>query len=141
MLLLITKYRKMKKVILLSAFLLSVVLSSCDCDEFYSDIMGKATATPSMVSNGDTITLSVGGIISGSGEATIGHKKYYPIVHYLIDGQEVAVSKEHSTPFYATYVVKKLTPGDHIVTVEVNGSRKKAHYENHVGASTLSVKE
>ncbi len=128
-----------KRTVLLSIILLSSALTSC-YEEYNSSVTGQATATPSTASNGDTITLSIGGFISSSGEATIGHKKYYPIIHYLIDGKEVATSREKSCPFNATYIVKDLSDGEHIITVEVSGSRKNANFENKVGYSTLNVK-
>lgn len=50
-------------------------------------VLGKVVVTPSIVTNGEELILKIEGNASASGEATVNGKKYYPVVHYLVDGK------------------------------------------------------
>lgn len=118
-----------------------LVVSSCDKTEFSSVVLGVAEAMPSIVKNGDEIVLSIGGKISSSGSSSVNGKEFYPVVHYLIDGNEVAVSSSKEMPFEAKCVVSNMSVGEHALTVNITGSRKGAHFDNNVSSSTILVTE
>ena len=78
----------MKLFIRITLFLTLVVglfFASCDKEEFKTTVLGKVVATPSIVTNGEELILKIEGNASASGEATVNGKKYYPVVHYLVD--------------------------------------------------------
>lgn len=113
-------------------------VASCEKIEFSTSLTGQAKATPSTVKNGDVIKLSVGGI-SASGSTTINGKEYYPIVHYLIDGKEVAVSNGKTLPFEVSYTVEGLSVGKHTLSANITPSLKGAEFENKVSNSEITV--
>lgn len=107
--------------------------------EITASITGQAKATPSTVKNGDVIKLSIEGLISSSSSISINDKDYNPIVHYLIDGKEVAVSEDKSLPFSASYTVEGLSVGQHTLSVNITSSTKGAEFENKVSSSQITV--
>lgn len=134
-----------KTLLVLTAFVCSLFLTiACSKDEevtVKTEILGKAEATPSTVKNGDEITLGIGGIISSSSTATINGKEYYPVIHYLVDGSEVAVSTDKKSPFNATYKVNDLSVGEHTLSVRITPSESGAIFENKVSESKITVVE
>lgn len=130
---------KMYSLILLS--LITIGLISCKGVEIRSSVLGKTVATPSTVKNGDNIVFSIGGLITSSSSVTVNGKNYYPIVHYLIDGEEVVVSTEKEIPFKAEYKVENLTVGEHTLSVSISSSDNNAIYENEVSTSMFTVIE
>lgn len=129
----------MYSLILLS--LITIGLISCKGVEIRSSVLGKTVATPSTVKNGDNIVFSIGGLITSSSSVTVNGKIYYPIVHYLIDGEEVVVSTEKEIPFKAEYKVENLTVGEHTLSVSISSSDNNAIYENEVSTSMFTVIE
>jgi len=131
------------KITLLLTLVVGLFLTSCDKEEFKIGftVLGKVVATPSIVANGEELTLKIEGNISASGEATINGKKYYPVVHYLLDGKEVATSSETSLPFNAKCIIKDLETGEHTISVEVIGSQKEVIVENKVTSTNITVQE
>ncbi len=138
----------MKLFIRITLFLTLVVgllFASCDKEEFKAEfkttVLGKVVAVPSIVSNGEELILKIEGIVSASGEATINGKKYYPVVHYLVDGKKVATSPETSLPFNAKCIINDLAKGEHTISVEITGSQKEVIVENKVSSTTITVQE
>lgn len=138
----------MKLFIRITLFLTLVVgllFASCDKEEFKAEfkttVLGKVVAVPSIVSNGEELILKIEGIVSASGEATINGKKYYPIIHYLVDGKKVATSSETSLPFNAKCIINDLAKGEHTISVEITGSQKEVIVENKVSSTTITVQE
>lgn len=138
----------MKLFIRITLFLTLVVgllFASCDKEEFKTEfktaVLGKVVAVPSIVSNGEELILNIEGIVSASGEATINGKKYYPVVHYLVDGKKVATSPETSLPFNAKCIINDLAKGEHTISVEITGSQKEVIVENKVSSTTITVQE
>lgn len=129
----------MYSLILLS--LITIGLISCKGVEIRSSVLGKTVAAPSTVKNGDNIVFSIGGLITSSSSVTVNGKNYYPIVHYLIDGEEVVVSTEKEIPFKAEYKVENLTVGEHTLSVSISSSDNNAIYENEVSTSMFTVIE
>ena len=130
---------KMYSLILLS--LITIGLISCKGVEIRSSVLGKTVATPSTVKNGDNIVFSIGGLITSSSSVTVNGKNYYPIVHYLIDGEEAVVSTEKETPFKAEYKVENLAVGEHTLSVSISSSDNNAMFENEVLTSIFTVIE
>lgn len=128
------------------SYLFSVVLllSFVSCEktktEIDSVVTGTAAANPSVVKNGDDIILTIGGI-SFSDYTKINGEEYYPIIHYLVDGEEVALSEEKEQPFTAKWKVQNLSEGEHGLSVKITSSRDGATYENNVLPSTITVIE
>lgn len=121
---------------------LSVIFAaSCSKTEINSSLKGEAVASPSVVKNGDKIKLSKAGFFSSSSYGSINGKEYYPIVHYLIDGNEVATSSEKELPFDTYYTATNLSVGEHILSVNVTTLHKDAYYENQVTTSKITVTE
>lgn len=116
--------------------------TSCDDEDvtINHSVSGSAEATPSDVKNGDEISLTIG-VISHSSSSEINGNEYFPIIHYLIDGVEVAVSNEKKLPFTAKWVVKDLPVGEHTLSVNITPSREGATYENKVYPSKITVIE
>ena len=122
--------------------LLVMFIISCDNEiKIHSSVMGEAIATPSTAKNGDKINLSIGGNISASGTSAVNGKEYYPTIHYLIDGNEVAISPEKAIPFNAEYQITNLSIGEHILSVNITSSSEDATYDNQVTPSTIIVTE
>lgn len=119
-----------------------LMLSAASCEKVNIDsvVTGTATATPSYVQNGDSLTLSIKGI-SISSYSEVNGKEYYPVVHYLIDGVEVAVSSEKIQPFTAKYKVDNLAIGGHTLSVSIKPSRGDASFRNAVSPSIIMVTE
>ena len=135
---------KTAKIFLLPVLLIAMAttLFSCSKVEINSTVMGRAIATPSTVRNGDKVQLTIGGPISGAGSSSINGKEYYPVVHYLIDGVEVADSEEKGLPFSATYTVEDLAIGEHTLSVSITPSHSgEDSYTNKVTPSTITVIE
>lgn len=129
--------------LILMSVLSLLAFTSCSDDEdvtINASVSGTAKASPSDVKNGDEISLTIGGT-SHSSASEINGKEYYPVIHYLIDGTEVAVSNEKELPFTAKWVVKDLSVGEHTLSVDITSSRKGATYENKVLPSTITVIE
>lgn len=129
---------KLLKFVLLLSLL---PLLSCTEEDVTISVYGTATASPSMAKNGEKIVLSVGGMLSGSGSATINGHDYHVVIHYLIDDVEVATSLEKENPFNAEYVVTDLAVGEHTLSVVATPSRKNAVIENNVKPSTIIITE
>ncbi len=128
----------------LLAVIVCINLAACSDDDevkVTSDIMGAAVATPSSAKNGDEISLSIEGNISGSGTASVNGELHYPVIHYLIDGNEVAVSTETTLPFHATYQVEGLTPGEHVLSVNIIPSHENDEYHNRISLATITITE
>lgn len=130
-----------------SIFLISVmsllVLISCSDDvdvTINSSVSGTAKANPSDVKNGDKISLTISGT-SHSSSSEVNGKEYYPVIHYLVDGTEVAVSNIKKLPFTAKWVVQNLSVGEHTLSVDITPSIEGAIYENKVSSSKISVIE
>lgn len=123
----------------MSAILIFAVMPSCKKTTIASDVVGEATATPSSVQNGDETILSISGIISVSGSTNYDGEQHFPIVHYLIDGVEVAVSSETEIPFNASYRVDNLTLGEHTLSVDITPSHGSDRYNNKVVSSIITV--
>lgn len=128
-----------------SLLVVVLMLSTASCDPdpevtIDSVVTGTANATPSYVQNGDSLTLSIKGI-SISSYSEVNGKGYYPVVHYLIDGVEVAISSEKGQPFTAIYIVENLTKGEHTLSVNIKPSRSGANFRNAVSPSTIMVTE
>lgn len=130
---------KRNVIVLLFAVVSTLFMSSCA--KVDSAVVGTAIATPDTVKNGDEVTFSIGGNVAVSGTSSMNGREYYPIIHYLIDGEEVAKSSDKGLPFKANYTVKDLSLGEHSLTVEITASRKTANYENLVKSSTITVTE
>ena len=130
-------------IIVLGLFL--ALMASCKPEDeevtITSDVYGNAMATPSTVKNGDEINLSIGGVATASGSVIVDGKEYYPIVHYLIEGNEVAVSAEKEMPFNAIYKVENLTVGEHILSVSITPSFSRAQFVNKIVGSVITVVE
>ncbi len=111
--------------------------------EVNGKVTGKVVATPSTVKNGDEIELEIGGtsIISVSVQLTINGKRFYPVVHYLIDGKEVTESSETEMSYKAKCAITGLAVGEHTVSVNITGSQEGANYENNVASTTITVVE
>lgn len=134
----------MKLFIRITLFLTLVVglfFASCDKEEFKTMVLGKVIATPSIVKNGEELILKIEGNASASGEATVNGKKYYPVIHYLVDGKKVATSSETSLPFNAKCIINDLAKGEHTISVEITGSQKEVIVENKVSSTTITVHE
>lgn len=134
----------MKLFIRITLFLTLVVglfFASCDKEEFKTMVLGKVVVTPSIVTNGEELILKIEGNASASGEATVNEKKYYPVVHYLVDGKKVATSSETSLPFNAKCIINDLAKGEHTISVEITGSQKEVIVENKVNSTTITVQE
>lgn len=134
----------MKLFIRITLFLTLVVgllFTSCDKEEFKTMVLGKVVVTPSIVTNGEELILKIEGNASASGEATVNGKKYYPVVHYLVDGKKVATSSETSLPFNAKCIINDLAKGEHTISVEITGSQKEVIVENKVSSTTITVQE
>lgn len=112
-----------------------------EIENIQSSVIGVATSSQNNVRNGDEITLSISGSISASGYTSINGKEYYPVVHYCIDGVEVAVSEEKKFPFNASFKVNGLSLGEHTLSVDVTGSSKHASYNNNVRSSVFTISE
>lgn len=125
----------------MSAILIFAVMPSCKKATIASDVVGEATAVSSSVQNGDEIILSISGIISASGSINYDGEQHFPIVHYLIDGVEVAVSSETEIPFNALYKVENLTLGEHTLSVDITPSHGGDSYNNKVVSSIITVIE
>ena len=128
----------------LLAVILCINLAACSDDDevkLTSDIVGAATASPSSAKNGDEISLSVEGIINSSGTASVNGELHYPVIHYLIDRKEVAVSTETTQPFRATYKVEGLTPGEHVLSVNIIPSHENDEYHNRISSATITITE
>lgn len=131
----------MKLTVIITFLLGGLLMSSCDEEEFNSTVYGKVVVTPSTVKNRDEIALEIGRTISASGNATINGKKFYPIVHYLLDGREIAISSDKDLPFKANCTINDLTVGEHEISVDIVGSRKGAIFENKVVSTKITVVE
>lgn len=138
----------MKLKVIIAVLLGGLLTSSCDPGHalapeyiFSSSVYGKVVVTPSNVKNGDEIALEIGGMISASGNATINGKELYPIVHYLLDGREIAISSDKDLPFKAKYTINELAVGEHEISVDIVGSRKGAIFENKVVSTKITVVE
>lgn len=118
-----------------------LLFTSCDKEEFKTMVLGKVVVTPSIVTNGEELILKIEGNASASGEATVNGKKYYPVVHYLVDGKKVATSSETSLPFNAKCIINDLAKGEHTISVEISGSQKEVIVENKVSPTTITVQE
>lgn len=127
------------KTLLASVALFAII--SCQNVDFNAQVYGKVQATPSEVKNGEVIILTIGGAISSAPMTTINGKEYFPVIHYMIDGVEVAKSSEKELPFKATYQANELATGEHTLSVNVTGSRKGANFENKILNSTIIVVE
>lgn len=128
----------------LSVVLFSLCISACDVItstgiSVQSTIVGTANSSPSIARIGEELTFTIGGGITSSSTVSINGKEYYPVVHYLLDGVEVVVSTEKDMPFKASYLVKDLSIGDHVLSVEMTGSNKNVTYINMVGTSTITI--
>lgn len=121
--------------------ILSLALTACDSDDDikieWGNIYGVANAEPSSFMNGDNIIFSIGGISVGNYVKMDG-KEYYPTFHYLLDGEEVAVSSEKELPFRAQYTANGLTPGEHTLSVDITAP-KQCSFENKIVSSTIIV--
>lgn len=131
----------MKLTVIITILLGGLLMSSCGVEEFNSTVNGKVVVTPSTVKNGDEIALEIGGTISASGNATINGKEFYPIVHYLLDGREIAISSDNKLPFKANCTINDWTVGEHEISVDIVGSRKGAIFENKVVSTKITVVE
>lgn len=131
----------MKITVIVTILLGGLFMSSCTKDEFNSSVYGKVIATPSTVKNGDDIVLEIGGIFSCSEDAKINGKNFYPIAHYLLDGKEIAISSDKKVPFKAKYTINDLAVGEHVISVDIVGSRKGAFFENKVVSTKITVLE
>lgn len=134
----------MKLTVIITIILGGLLMPSCDPDSEYmfsSSVCGKVVVTPSNVKNGDEIALEIGGLISASGNATINGKELYPIVHYLLDGREIAISSDKDLPFKAKYTINELAVGEHEISVDIVGSQKGAIFENKVVSTKITVVE
>lgn len=131
-------------------------VSSCNDDKevamYSSSLQGQAIAPPATVKNGDETVLSIGGktIIDGEiisisqshyDNVSIDGKTYYPTVHYLIDGNEVAVSTGNPFPFNAKYVVGNLSVGEHVLSVNITSPREDIIFDCDVSSSMIHVVE
>ena len=103
-------------------------------------VVGKVVANPTMVSNGEEISLEIGGTISASGQVTMNGKDYHPVVYYLIDGDEVVKSTESTLPFSARCKIENLTIGEHVISVDIKSSRSEATFENKVSPTMITVR-
>lgn len=133
----------LKKMLFVFLCLSAIFITSCSKTEadINDSVVGEAVATPSIVKNGDTIELSIAGFFSSSSYISINGEEYYPIVHYLIDGNEVATSSEKQLPFNAEYKVTNLSVGEHTLSVNITSSNKDAYYTNSVTTSKITVTE
>ena len=140
---------KTAKIFLLPVLLIALATTLFSCEEddnikvtISSTVTGQAVATPSTVKNGDEVQFTIGGRIAGSEWNTINGEEYYPVVHYLIDGVEVADSEEKGLPFSATYTVEDLAIGEHTLSVSITPSHSgEDSYTNNVTPSTITVIE
>lgn len=136
------EFTKSLAITVLGLFL--ALMASCKPEEeevkITSDVYGNAMATPSTVKNGNEINLSIGGV-TVSGSVIVDGKEFYPIVHYLIDGNEIAVSAERKMPFNATYKVDNLTVGEHDLSVSITPSASGAQFINMIVGSVITVVE
>lgn len=133
----------MKKsvIALLSVIFAQFVIACNDYSIVQTTVLGTAVADPSTASNGDEVELSIGGGITSSGTVSINGKEYCPVIHYLIDGKEVAKSSDKDIPFKATYILKDLPIGEHELSVEITSSHKGGQYDNAVKSSTITITE
>ena len=132
----------MKLTVIIPFLLGGLFMSSCDKDpDPIFSVDGKVVVTPSKIINGDNVVLEIGGMISTSANATINGKEFYPIVHYLLDGREIAISSDKDLPFKAKYTINDLAVGEHEISVDITSSRKGAIFENKVVSTKITVLE
>lgn len=98
-----------------------------------------AVASTDTVRNGDTIDLKVSGWFPDS--IAVNGIEVIPVVHYLIDGQEVAVSSETEFPFGAQWVVSGLTVGEHTLSAKITSKDGNVTFADSVKSSTITVVE
>ncbi len=117
--------------------LIGVAVSTSSCeDDYFVTIDGKAIADQSTIRNGSFITLTIGNISQVAYALPEGKN---PVVHYLIDGKEVAASKDGSSPFKATYKVEGLSIGKHTLSANITCSEKGAVITNNISSSEITV--
>lgn len=120
---------------------IAVILFSCDDkEEFKTSVDGNVSVNPNIAKNGDILNLSISGF-SSSSYGTINGKETYPIVHYLIDGNEVVTSEEKSVPFNAVYKIKNLSIGQHVVSINITSPNDFDYYDNQISNAILTVIE
>lgn len=126
------------KLTALSAFV--CMMPSCAPDNYDGIIMGTAVATPASFHNGDQVKVGIGGnahleIVKISG------RDYPPIIHYEIDGVEVAQSREWSAFFETSFTAQNLTPGEHTLSVSVPDIYANVDYTINIASSKVIVLE
>lgn len=127
------------------------VLTSCDDAQFEGLISGAAvilagdgTSETRLVEvhDGDEVTLSVNGIVGKDLElkiVKISGVNHPPIVHYLVDGQEVGQSRDFASFFSCSYKVEHLAPGEHTLSVEIPKNFENITYVTDVTSTTFNV--
>lgn len=104
------------KITALSAFV--CMLASCEDERFEGTVTGTATAETTAFHNGDEVKVKLGSNVNIQ-IVRISGIEYPPILHYEIDGEEVATSRDWRSYFEASFTAKDLTPGEHTLSVSV----------------------
>lgn len=126
------------KIIAISAITCSV--ASCEQERFEGFVKGTAVAVPSSFRNGDEVTVQLGRNISIQ-TVIISGTEYPPMLHYEIDGKEVATSKDSESLFAAKFVAEGLQPGEHTLSVSAPTVWANIDYDIKISSSTVTVLE
>ena len=127
-----------KKIFLLflnSLVAMGTIVSVISCEEADRQVIESITMDaiitiePDIVKVGDEILLTLDNVKFDKDL----DERYYPVVHYLIDGNEIAVSIENEEPFAAKYIVTGLATGKHIVTIMAESPDDKRIFEVNLG--------
>lgn len=132
-------------------FVVLFALASCGDEEFEGQVSGTALVTIQddegshrvrVVRPGDKVKLVIGATADKKcdlGIVTISQVSHPPIVHYLIDGEEVGTSRDFKSFFSFDYEVGALSPGEHELSVEIPQVFKNIFYNIDVVSSTFTV--
>lgn len=132
--------------------LVGITFCSCGTEEFEGDVIGTAMLAQRSddgllrvrtVRPGDRVLLKIGATTELGTElniVTISRTVYAPDVHYLIDGEEVGVTRDYESFFSFEYEVKDLAPGEHTLSVDIPQMYKNIYYNIDVRPSIFVVK-
>lgn len=116
------------------------MIGSCEEDRYEGTIEGTAIAETTAFHNGDEVNVKLGRNVNIQ-IVRIGGIEYPPILHYEIDGVEVATSRDWSSFFGASFTAKDLTPGEHTLSVSVPVIYANIDYIIQIAESKVTVLE
>lgn len=117
---------------------LACMMPSCEPERFEGDVVGTVVAEPASFHNGDEVKVNIGGN-ANLGIVVISGTEYPPIVHYEIDGVEVAKSNNPNSFFETTFIANDLTPGEHTLSASVPVIYANIDYNIQLKPSTITV--